>query len=172
MPLSINNRLANVTLFALTLFYIMMLGGGTYEQINVASVITAAPPKSLAMLQGPYHFSPVKFWVIFRPITILLFILALGFHWRAGGLRKKILLFSFGIDILVTIATFAYFAPETGVIAGGPYSNTVDPLLVERAQLWKNLNLIRLGAFYGVAGMLLMAVNQNLSITKRNVEIK
>lgn len=163
MSLSINNRLANVTLFALTLFYITMVGGGTYEQINVTSVVTAAPPKSLAMLQGPYGFSPVKFWVIFRPITILFFLLALSFHWREGGPRKKILLFAFGLDILITIVTFLYFAPETGVIVGGSYSDTVNPLLVARAQLWKNLNLIRLGAFYSVAVMLLMAVNQRSS---------
>lgn len=162
MSLSQNNRLANITLIGLTLFYIVMAGGGTYEQINVTSVVTAAPPKSLAMLQGPYGFSPVKFWVIFRPITLLLFLLTLGFHWKAGSVRKKILLFAFGLDVLVTLATFLYFAPETGVIAGGAYIETVDPLLVQRAQLWKNLNLIRLGAFYGVAVMLLMAINQNL----------
>jgi hypothetical protein len=72
-----NQNLAQGSLVALCLFYIIMLGGGNYEQLNVTSVVTAAPPKSLYMMQGEYGFSPIKFWVIFRPLTILLFIVTL-----------------------------------------------------------------------------------------------
>jgi hypothetical protein len=162
MPVSIPERLANVTLIALALFYIIMLGGGNYEHINVTPIITSAPPKSLAMLQGPFGFTPIKFWGIFRPITILLFILAIIFNWKTR--RRKFLLVCFSIDIAVTIATFTYFAPEAGMIARAPLDSTfIDNELLNRAQLWKNLNLIRLISFYFVGVMLLLAVNRKVA---------
>jgi hypothetical protein len=163
MQLSIHQRLANITLFALVLSYIIMLGGGTYEHLNVTPVITSAPPKSLSMLQGPYGFTPVKFWGTFRPITILFFILSLIFNWRISRTRRKLLIISFIVDIAVTISTFTYFAPEAGVIARAPFNSTlIDSALLERAQLWKHLNLIRLMAFYLTSVMLLFTLNTNV----------
>lgn len=156
-------RLANFTVFALTLFYIIMLGGGNYEQLNVTHTLVSALPKSLAMMQGPYGFNPVKFWVIFRPITILLFILSLIFNWSISRERRNLLGISFLIDLATTVATFLYFAPETGVIASMPYdSNQVDPAMTARAQVWESLNYIRLGAFYIVSILLLLTVNRNI----------
>src|SRR6187551_3681175 len=102
-------KLANIFVFALTLFYIIMLGGGNYEQLNVTHTITSDLPKSLSMMQGPYGFNPVKFWVIFRPITILLFILSLIFNWSISRARRNLLMVSFLIDIATTVATFLYF---------------------------------------------------------------
>src|SRR6478736_593861 len=109
-------KLTDVSLICLTLFYIMMLGGGSYEQLTVTTVVTSAPPKSLYMLQGPFGFKPIIFWIIFRPITIILFLLAVVANWKNS--RRKLLLFAFGIDLITTIATFTYFAPETGTIVG------------------------------------------------------
>jgi hypothetical protein len=160
-PLQI--KLANVFVFLLTLFYIIMLGGGNYEQLNVTHIITSDLPKSLAMLQGPYGFNPVKFWVIFRPITIVLFILSLIFNWSISRERRNFLMVSFLIDIATTVATFLYFAPETGMIASISFNdNPVDPTLVARAHLWENLNFIRLGAFYVSSILLLLTINRNV----------
>lgn len=159
-------NLANSTLFLLALFYIIMLGGGNYEHLNVTHKVASAVPKSLAMMQGPYGFSPIKFWVIFRPITILLFLLAIGFNWKISVPRRKLLLIAFLVDTVTTIATFAYFAPETGVIVSAPFdAEKVDTGITARAQLWESLNLLRLAAFYGVAILLLLTVNRNLRTT-------
>src|SRR6478609_3079301 len=139
-------KLADASLTCLTLFYIIMLGGGCYEQLTVTNLVTSAPPKSLYMLQGPFGFKPMIFWIIFRPITIILFLLAIVTNWKNS--RQKLLLLAFIIDIITTIATFTYFAPETGVIVGATYHpDTVDLALFERAQLWKNLNWLRVGGF-------------------------
>jgi hypothetical protein len=163
MHVSIHQRLANITVFALTLFYIIMLGGGNYEHLNVTPIITSAPPKSLSMLQGPFGFNPIKFWVTFRPLTILLFITAIILNWKISSRRRQLLIASFIVDVAVTIATFTYFAPEAGVIATAPFDSTrIDTKLFERAQLWKELNLIRLMAFYLVGIMLLFVVNKNI----------
>src|SRR5689334_18316855 len=108
-------KLADISLISLALFYIMMLGGGSYEQLTVTNVVTSAPPKSLYMLQGSFGFKPMIFWIIFRPITILFFLFAIITNWKHSS-RKKLLLIAFCIDAITTVATFAYFAPETGVI--------------------------------------------------------
>lgn len=164
MQFTIHQRLANTTLFVLVLFYIIMLGGGNYEHLNVTPVITSAPPKSLSMLQGPYGFNPVKFWATFRPLTILFFILAIIFNWKISNTRRKLLIISFIVDVAVTIATFTYFAPEAGVIASTTFDSTsIDTSLQERAQLWKDLNLVRLMAFYLVGIMLLFTLNKNIT---------
>jgi hypothetical protein len=153
-------RIANASLILLALFYLIMLGGGNYEHINISGVISSAPPKSFYILQGPFGFNPVKFWATFRPITILLFIIAIIFNWKHSAFRRNGLVIAFVIDILITVATFSYFAPEIGAITSIPYVDSVDPSLAERTSRWTSLNLIRLGAFYIVSVMILVVTNR------------
>lgn len=164
----IPHRIADYSLLLLTLFYLIMLGGGNYEQLTITSLVSSAPPKSLAMLQGPYGFNPVKFWVTFRPLTILLFIVALFINWRVSTFRRKLLLFAFGIDWAITLSTFLYFAPETSVITSVKFeSTTIDEILLERMQLWKNLNWIRLGGFYIGAILLLVSLTNSGQLERK-----
>jgi hypothetical protein len=160
--MSVKFKLANISLFALTISFIILLGGGNYEAINVVGKLASAPPRSLAMLQGPYRFFPVPFWATFHTLTEILFVIALILNWKVSKERRKILLYCFAGAMLIRAVTMLYFAPETGVIAGATYSDTVDPQLLERAQLWKNLNIIRLVSHYAIAIMLIIAVNKNL----------
>jgi hypothetical protein len=156
--MNLREKLAGVSLIFLCLFYIIMLGGGNYEQMNITKVIVSAPPKSFAMLTGDYRFNPVAFWATFRPLTILLFISALILNWNVSPFKRKILLVSFGVDILVTLATFLYFAPEVGSMTSVLITSEVDPELLQRATLWHQLNYLRLGAFYLVAILLLVGL--------------
>lgn len=149
--------LANVFLVLLALFYLIMLGGGTYEVMNVGSKLSQAPPRSFQMLDGPYGFNPVKFWVIFRPITILLFILAIVTNWPYRG-RRLALTFAFCIDICITVTTFSYFAPEIGSITSVGFQDRVDINLAARVAQWESLNLIRLAAFYVVSLAILASI--------------
>lgn len=163
-----NRKIANGTLITLALAYLIMLGGGNYEHMTITGLVASAPPKSLYMLQGPYGFSPIKFWVMFRPLTILLFIIAIVSNWHYSPFRRKLLLIAFAMDIAVTAATFLYFAPETGLIAGATYQeNVVDQALLHRAQLWKNWNVVRLGGFYLNGVLLLLAVNHHFPLSSR-----
>lgn len=152
-------KLANGSLILLALFYLIMLGGGNYEHMNVTTTVASAPPKSFAMLQGPYGFNPVKFWVTFRPITILLFITTIITNWNFSPSRRKLLLIAFAIDIAVILATFLYFAPETEIFVKASFNeNTIDNTLLQSAQQWKNLNILRLGAIYLSSLLLLIAL--------------
>ena len=154
-------NLAGASLVLLCLFYIIMLGGGNYEQMNVSKVLVSAPPKSFAMLTGEYRFNPVAFWVTFRPLTILLFIISLILNWNISPMKRKILLVCFSLDILVTIATFLYFAPEIGSMMSVPMSDEVDSDLMARATRWHRLNYVRLGTFYLVAILLLIGLKDH-----------
>lgn len=151
-------QLGALTLMGLTLAYAMMLGGGMYEQVNVTHKIASAPPQSLAMMQGPYGFHPLRFWIIFRPITILLFLISLALLWKSD-VRTRVA-GAFAIDMLITVATYAYFAPETGVIAGVPFAETIDPALQLRAQRWETWNWVRVSAFFAGCWLLLVAVRK------------
>jgi hypothetical protein len=162
----LKHRLANITLFALTVSFLILLGGGNYEALNVTQKLASAPPKSLAILQGEYRFFPVPFWIIFHMLTEILLVAALVFNWRVSLYRRKVLLFVCAGALILRVVTMIYFAPETGAIASAPFSNTVDPELLARAQRWEFWNYIRLGAYYVLGITLLFAVNRSL-VTKR-----
>ncbi|HEV8514889.1 MAG TPA: hypothetical protein VGQ59_16505 [Cyclobacteriaceae bacterium] len=162
-------KLADISLISLALFYIVMFGGGCYEQLTITNLVTSAPPKSLYILQGPYGFKPMIFWIIFRPITILLYLLTLIANWNYSVRRRKLLLLAFSIDLITTVATFTYFAPETGVIAGAAYhQDIINKALLERAQLWKNLNWLRISGFCVGSILLLTAINQNQKLNEKS----
>ena len=162
--MSLLDKLAGTSLLLLCLFYCIMLGGGNYEQLTVAKVIVSNPPKSFAMLIGEYPFTPIAFWAKFRALTIVLFVLAIVFNWRASPFNRKILLVSFGIDILITISTFLYFAPEVGAMISSATANEINPNLAKRVTHWHQLNYVRLGAFYLVAILLLVGLKRSSSV--------
>ncbi len=163
----LKKQLANISLILLALFYLIMLGGGSYEHMNVATVVASAPPKSLAMMQGVYGFNPVTFWVTFRPLTILLFVVAIISNWSFTTERRKLLLAAFALDIVVTLSTFLYFAPATEVLVSATYQeNHIDEALFQKAQQLKNLNIFRLGAIY-ISSLLLL-----IALTKTNLSSK
>lgn len=145
---------ANVALISLTLFYLVMLGGGTYEHLNVTTKVLSSPPDSLAILHGPFALNPVKFWATFRPLTILLFIGSLALHWKTPV--RKLLLIAFIVDCLITLSTFMYFAPETIIIASADPNGSIMPEVLNRMKMWENLNWLRLLAFYFVSVLLLI----------------
>jgi hypothetical protein len=156
-------KLANGSLILLALFYLIMLGGGNYEHLNVTTTVASAPPKSFAMMQGPYGFNPVKFWATFRPVTILLFIIAIITNWNFSSSRRKLILCAFALDVAVILSTFLYFAPATEIFIKATFNeNAIDNTLFQSAQQWKNLNIIRLSGIY-ISSLLLL-----VSLTKTN----
>lgn len=160
-------QVANTSLILLTLFYLIMFGGGNYEHMNITTVVASAPPKSFAMMQGPYGLNPVKFWVTFRPVTILLFLIVIVSNWSFMAKRRKLIFAAFTLDVAVILATFLYFAPATEVFVSASYQeNHINEALFQKAQLWKNLNILRLGAIY-ISSILLL-----IALTKTNLSSK
>lgn len=153
--MALREKVAAASLMLLCLFYIIMLGGGNYEQMNVTRLIVSSPPESFAILTGEFSFSPIAFWVTFRPLTILLFLISIVMYWKNSA--RNILLLAFTLDLLVTVSTFLYFAPEVGSMISAAKANQGGALR-ERATLWYHLNYVRLGMFYIVGILLLFAL--------------
>lgn len=153
---------ASATLIALSLFYLIMLGGGNYEHLNVTAKVIRDMPDSLAMMKGDYGFNPIRFWVIFRPLTILLFLIAIYLHWKADSIKRNALLFAFGIDCIITLSTFLYFAPETELLMNAVKNESLfNQNIAEKFQQWELLNKFRLAGFYIVGITLLVALNHH-----------
>lgn len=130
------NKLPNISLIALAASFLLQIGAGFFALAVVARVLTAAPPRSLSMLQGPYGYNSSTFWQIAPAITGVFFVAALITNWRTS--RRTLLLIAFSIFALGGIVTGAFLAPLFSEIAAVGYSDLVDAALQERATLWYN----------------------------------
>ncbi|MEO6455600.1 MAG: hypothetical protein ABIN97_16080 [Ginsengibacter sp.] len=131
----------NIFLSLACLGFIIILGAGIYEQINIHSKWITAPPRSLYMFQGSQGIDISVFWKIIHPIVLLFFILALITNWRTT--KRKSILIALSGYIVILICTAIYFVPELIKLTAYPYSNTVLPDLQRRASLWSDLNIAR-----------------------------
>ena len=146
-------------LYALTcLGFTIMIGGAVYEHLNVVPQWSAAPPFSLQMFQGPYGLKPELFWMLIHPVNVGLFLLTLVLHWKTA--RKSTLTGVLALYLVILAITSVYFVPELISLISTPYSETVDPALVQRASRWETLSLVRLG------GLLVMALWLFLGLAK------
>ncbi len=124
------------------LSFAVVIGAAVYEHLAVVPQWSAAPPASLSMFQGKYGLNAGAFWMYIHPVTLLLFFATLIF-FRKTERRKNIVVTLTGYVIILLI-TATYFVPELMAITGTAFSETVDPSLTKRAQLWELLSLIRL----------------------------
>jgi len=139
--------------------YVIVIGGATYEHLNVVPTWSAAPPVSLSMFQGEYGLNPELFWKLIHPVNIALFILCLIFHWKSP--RRKNLLIVFGSYIAILAITAIYFVPELVSITRTAFSTTPDTNLTRRASLWETLSLVRLSVLVVLSIVLLLGLTKS-----------
>lgn len=147
-------KLATATLFIASLLAAMELGGSFYEALIVYPAWSAAPPASLALLQGSNSINSAPFWIAIHISLEIMLILALVLNWRARE-RRNLLLLGIGVHVLVRVWTFIYFVPEilafTSVAPEGPYSAE----LAARVEMWGTLGWIR-RALIGLDSVIVM----------------
>jgi hypothetical protein len=119
---------------ALAASYFIQVGAGVFALAVVARVVSAAPPRSLAILEGAYRYDSSAFWQIGPAITAALFVLATTANWQSG--RRRLLVGAFAIFLLSGIATAGMLAPLFADIAAVGYRDAVDPDLQRRAAIW------------------------------------
>lgn len=147
------------TLYALTcLSFSAIVGAAIYEHTALWPAAFSEIPRSLTVFQGPYHLNAQAFWIPIHPITLLLFVITLIFHWKTD--RKKNILIALGGYTVVLIVTFIFFVPELIDLTGTPYSDTIDESLQSRGNLWVMLSLVRL------LFLIVLAVQLLLGLTK------
>lgn len=62
------------------------------------------------------------------------------------------------VHMAVRVWTVAYFAPTIIAFQSTPRSATIDPVLVEKAAQWRNMNIIRVMLFMAVNCVLLPVI--------------
>ncbi len=126
--------LPNFTLIALAASYLIQVGAGFFALAMIGRVVSAAPPRSLAMLEGAYRYDSSAFWQIVPPITGVLFLLALIANWKTH--RRGLVLGAFAVFVIGGVVTGVWLSPLFADIAAVGYRDVVDPELQRRASIW------------------------------------
>jgi MFS family permease len=119
---------------ALAASYFIQLGAGVFALAVVARVVSAAPPRSLAILEGPYRYDSGAFWQVAPAITAALFLLAIAANWRSR--RRGLLVGALAAFVLSGAVAGGVLAPLFADITAAGYRDAVDPELQRRATLW------------------------------------
>ncbi|HKP70583.1 MAG TPA: hypothetical protein VJV05_14950 [Pyrinomonadaceae bacterium] len=144
-------NLRNVTIMAAVAMCFIQIGAQLFALTVVASTVSAAPPRSFAILEGEYRYDSGAFWSIIPPFTFLLLIVALLANWKTA--RRNLILFAVAIFIVAGLAAGLYLEPVFDEMKAIGFLNEIDPALQSRARTWYILDwaVWSLGALAGVA---------------------
>jgi hypothetical protein len=110
------------------------IGAQLFAISIIAHVVQSAPPRSFAILEGPYRYDSSAFWQIVPPITTVLFLVALIANWKTD--RRKLLLGAFTLFLIAGVVAGVYMEPMFAKIIAIGYRDVVDPDLQARAATW------------------------------------
>ena len=126
--------LKNITLIALVACCLLQVGAQLFALSVVVSTVTAAPPRSFAMLNGEYGYNSTAFWNTVPMITFVLFIIALVTNWK--NQRRKLILFALTLFIIGGLVAGFFLEPVFADMIKRGYSDHVDPVLQTQAKRW------------------------------------
>ena len=127
-------NLRNITMMALVACCLMQVGAQLYALSVVASTVSAAPPRSFAILQGEYRYDSSVFWNTVPTITFVLFIIALVTNWKTP--RRKLLVLALSLFMIAGLAAGLYLEPVFDEMKAIGFRDEVDPVLQARAATW------------------------------------
>src|ERR1043166_8755040 len=120
-----------LALMALVFCCLMQIGAQLFAVSVVASTMSAAPPRSFAMLQGQYGYNSSVFWNIVPMITSVLFVIALVANWKTP--RRKLLLLALALFVIAGLLAGLYLEPVFDEMKAIGFKDEVDPILQSRA---------------------------------------
>ena len=129
-------------LFFAIICWATLLGGIMYSHIVYFPPYLSNLPDSSALVNGKYALHEERFWMTIHPLLILSLITALALNWKIIQ-RRKLIMTSFGIYILMIILTFLYFVPELTAFAKSPESSVPAAEWLARGNRWQYLSWIR-----------------------------
>lgn len=127
-------NLRNLTMMALVACCLMQVGAQLYALSVVASTVSAAPPRSFAILHGEYRYDSSAFWNTVPMITSGLFLIALATYWKTP--RRKLLLFALTLFVVGGLVAGLYLEPIFDEMKAIGFRDEVDPVLQRRAATW------------------------------------
>jgi len=124
----------NVTLMTVAAACLVQVGAQLFALSVVASTVSAAPPRSFAILQGEYRYDSSGFWSTAPPITAALFVAALIANWTTS--RRNPLLLAFTLFVIGGLMAGLYLEPTFDEIKKIGFRDEIDPVLKARAARW------------------------------------
>lgn len=124
----------NATLMALAAACLVQVGAQLFALSVVASTVSAAPPRSLAILQGEYRYDSSAFWNTVPLVTAALFVAALIANWTTS--RRNLLLLAVTLFMIGGLTAGLYLEPTFDEIKKIGFRDEIDPVLQARAARW------------------------------------
>ena len=112
----------------------MQTGAQLFALSVVVRRLIEAPPKSFAMMNGPYGYSSAAFWETMPMITLLLFVVALIANFKTP--RRKFILLSLAFFIAAGLIAGFVMGPAFDEMVKSGYSDSTDQLLHDKARRW------------------------------------
>src|ERR1044071_2870882 len=103
-------KLGNGSLMLSVVLWGTLLGGIAYSHLVYFPAYLSALPDSAVVVNGPYGLHQGIFCVLVHPLLTLSLIFSLVMNWKLRE-RRRLILFSLAVYILVQVATAVYFVP-------------------------------------------------------------
>ena len=132
--------LRNLALIAATISALLQAGAQLFAVVIIVGTVTAAPPRSLAMLGGEYGYNSSPFWDVMPTVTLVLLLVALATNWKTP--RRRLILGAVVAFVVAGLFTALVMGPVQAEVVAVGYSDTVDGALRARAAWWHTLDLI------------------------------
>ena len=161
-------RLGTYSLFLAVILWGTLLGGIAYSHLVYFPVYLSALPDSAVVVNGPYGLHEAIFWMTIHPLLILSLIVALILNWKSRS-RRKLILISFSIYIVVIVVTQIYFLPELVAFERSPKSGLSPGEWLARGQRWQRLSWVRGMVMYAAILPLLLALTKPVNVLKESV---
>ena len=161
-------RLGTYTLFLTVILWGTLLGGVAYSHLVYFPVYLSALPDSAVVVNGPYGLHEAIFWMTIHPLLILSLIAALALNWRLRA-RRKLILISFVVYVLVLVISQLYFIPELLAFAHSPGSGLTPAEWLARGQRWQRLSWLRGAVMYAGILPLLFALTKPVDVAQASV---
>ena len=147
-------NLRNLTMMAAVAGSFAQIGAQLFALSIVASTVSAAPPRSFAILVGEYRYDSSAFWNTAPPIVFTLFLIALIANWKTR--RRTPMLFALAAFIAQALLMMFVVEPDFHEMISLGFRDEVDPALQSRAARWYALDW--LGWSMGLAGGLALLI--------------
>lgn len=160
-------KFGTYTLFLAVMLWGTLLGAIAYSHLVYFPVYLSALPNSAVVVNGTYGLNEVPFWVLIHPLLILSLVVALALNWKFRP-RRKLILISFAIYIVVLVISQIYFIPELVAFKNSPESSLSSAAWLARGQRWQRLSWLRGVVCYAAFVPLLLALTKPIGVQKES----
>jgi hypothetical protein len=153
------SKLGTYSLFLTIILWGTLLGGIFYSHIVYFPVYLSALPDSAVVVTGPYGLNEARFWLTIHPLLILSLVVTLILNWKSKS-RRKLILITCVVYLLVLAVTQIYFLPELRAFEASAQSNVPPGEWLARGLRWQRLSWIRGAVCYLTILPLLFALTK------------